>query len=53
MFIACSERGHYSWFDVLFYRIGCGLDGLEWNKVSAILDQVFEDTDIKITVYSL
>ncbi|PKU36015.1 o-acetyl-adp-ribose deacetylase 1 [Limosa lapponica baueri] len=33
--------------------IGCGLDGLDWNKVSAILDQVFEDTDIKITVYSL
>ncbi|KAM6370267.1 ADP-ribose glycohydrolase OARD1 isoform 1-T1 [Pluvialis apricaria] len=39
--------------DISMPRIGCGLDGLDWNKVSAILDQVFEDTDIKITVYSL
>lgn len=34
-------------------RIGCGLDGLQWEKVSAILEEVFENTDIKITVYSL
>ncbi|KAK2521747.1 ADP-ribose glycohydrolase OARD1 isoform X1 [Columba livia] len=39
--------------DISMPKIGCGLDGLDWNKVSAILGEVFEDTDIKITVYSL
>ncbi|XP_054902165.1 ADP-ribose glycohydrolase OARD1 [Poeciliopsis prolifica] len=34
-------------------RIGCGLDRLEWSKVSRILEQVFKETDISITVYSL
>ncbi|XP_061218993.1 ADP-ribose glycohydrolase OARD1 isoform X1 [Neopsephotus bourkii] len=39
--------------DISMPRIGCGLDGLDWNKVSAILEEVFEGTDIKITVYTL
>ncbi|KAM6232510.1 ADP-ribose glycohydrolase OARD1 isoform 1-T1 [Spheniscus humboldti] len=39
--------------DISMPRIGCGLDRLDWNKVSAILGEVFEDTDIKITVYTL
>ncbi|KAM4736897.1 ADP-ribose glycohydrolase OARD1 [Anableps anableps] len=34
-------------------RIGCGLDRLQWSNVSEILEQVFKDTDISITVYSL
>ncbi|OXB55226.1 hypothetical protein ASZ78_001641 [Callipepla squamata] len=51
-FIAHFERAH-SYFDVLFSRIGCGLDRLDWDKVSAILGEVFEGTDIKITVYTL
>ncbi|XP_033484206.1 ADP-ribose glycohydrolase OARD1 [Epinephelus lanceolatus] len=34
-------------------RIGCGLDGLQWPRVSDILKQVFKHTDISITVYSL
>uniref|UniRef100_A0A3B5AZ60 O-acyl-ADP-ribose deacylase 1 n=1 Tax=Stegastes partitus TaxID=144197 RepID=A0A3B5AZ60_9TELE len=34
-------------------RIGCGLDRLEWAKVSVILESVFKHTDISITVYSL
>uniref|UniRef100_A0A1A8J6Z8 O-acyl-ADP-ribose deacylase 1 n=3 Tax=Nothobranchius TaxID=28779 RepID=A0A1A8J6Z8_NOTKU len=34
-------------------RIGCGLDRLEWSKVSAILEEVFKDSNISITVYSL
>ncbi|XP_054464504.1 ADP-ribose glycohydrolase OARD1 [Anoplopoma fimbria] len=34
-------------------RIGCGLDRLQWNKVSEILEQVFKHTNISITVYSL
>ncbi|KAM4885375.1 ADP-ribose glycohydrolase OARD1 isoform 1-T1 [Sylvia borin] len=39
--------------DISMPRIGCGLDGLQWEKVSAILEEVFDNTDIKITVYSL
>ncbi|XP_030417268.1 ADP-ribose glycohydrolase OARD1 isoform X4 [Gopherus evgoodei] len=39
--------------DISMPRIGCGLDRLEWDKVSALLEEVFEDTDIKITVYAL
>ena len=34
-------------------RLGCGLDKLEWPAVSALLREVFADTDVAITVYSL
>ncbi|XP_028439743.1 ADP-ribose glycohydrolase OARD1 isoform X1 [Perca flavescens] len=34
-------------------RIGCGLDRLQWCKVSEILEHCFKHTDISITVYSL
>ncbi|XP_026188014.1 ADP-ribose glycohydrolase OARD1 isoform X2 [Mastacembelus armatus] len=34
-------------------RIGCGLDRLKWARVSEILEQVFNNTNISITVYSL
>ena len=30
--------------------IGCGLDRLQWNKVSEIIKDVFKDTDIDILV---
>lgn len=30
--------------------IGCGLDRLQWNKVSEIIKEIFEDTDIEILV---
>ena len=30
--------------------IGCGLDQLQWDKVSKIIQEVFEDTDIEILV---
>ena len=30
--------------------IGCGLDRLEWCKVSKIIKEVFEDTDVEILV---
>ena len=33
--------------------IGCGLDKLEWSKVSEIIKEVFEDTDIEILVCKL
>ncbi|WAR08676.1 OARD1-like protein [Mya arenaria] len=34
-------------------RIGCGLDLLKWPQVEDLLIQVFMDTDIKVTVYSI
>ncbi|XP_023669172.1 ADP-ribose glycohydrolase OARD1 isoform X2 [Paramormyrops kingsleyae] len=34
-------------------RIGCGLDRLSWEKVSVIIEEVFRDSNIRITVYSL
>lgn len=33
--------------------IGCGLDGLQWNKVSNIIKNIFNDTDIEILVCKL
>ena len=30
--------------------VGCGLDRLEWCKVSEIIKEVFEDTDVEILV---
>ena len=30
--------------------IGCGLDRLQWNKVSEIIQEVFKNTDIEILV---
>ncbi|XP_077432506.1 ADP-ribose glycohydrolase OARD1 isoform X1 [Vanacampus margaritifer] len=34
-------------------RIGCGLDRLKWERVSEMLEGLFEATDIAVTVYSL
>lgn len=31
-------------------KIGCGLDGLKWYKVSEIIRDVFKETDIEIVV---
>uniref|UniRef100_A0AC11EV42 Uncharacterized protein n=1 Tax=Ovis aries TaxID=9940 RepID=A0AC11EV42_SHEEP len=39
--------------DLSMPRIGCGLDRLQWENVSAIIEEVFEATDISITVYTL
>uniref|UniRef100_A0A3B5R1L7 Macro domain-containing protein n=1 Tax=Xiphophorus maculatus TaxID=8083 RepID=A0A3B5R1L7_XIPMA len=33
--------------------IGCDLDQLQWSKVSKILEQIFKETNISITVCSL
>ena len=33
--------------------LGCGLDGLSWNKVKEIITEVFTNTDIEIIVCSL
>ncbi|XP_051890885.1 ADP-ribose glycohydrolase OARD1-like isoform X2 [Pristis pectinata] len=34
-------------------RIGCGLDKLSWNEVAVRIQEVFKNTNIVITVYSL
>ncbi|KAM8864051.1 ADP-ribose glycohydrolase OARD1 [Spinachia spinachia] len=34
-------------------RIACGLDRLQWSRVSEILEEVFKTTNISITIYSL
>lgn len=34
-------------------RIGCGLDKLKWENVSSIITEVFQDTKISITVYTI
>lgn len=31
-------------------RIGCGLDRLQWDKVKAIIEEVFADTDVEILI---
>ncbi|XP_012158154.1 O-acetyl-ADP-ribose deacetylase 1 isoform X2 [Ceratitis capitata] len=33
-------------------RIGCGIDGLEWDKVSSELHRVFDSEDLEIVVYN-
>lgn len=34
-------------------KLGCGHEGLDWQKVRDIIEEVFEDTDIEILVCSL
>ena len=34
-------------------RIGCGLDRLNWSLVKEMIEEVFEDSGIDITVYYL
>lgn len=34
-------------------KIGCGLDKLNWTDVKNVLTEIFKDTNVEITVYSL
>ena len=34
-------------------KIGCGLDGLKWEKVKLIIEEIFADADIEILVFYL
>lgn len=34
-------------------KIGCGIDRLNWKKVSEIIKEIFEDVDIEIIIYTL
>ena len=38
---------------ILMPKIGCGLDGLKWEKVKFIIEEVFANTDIEILVFYL
>lgn len=51
--ILTKRPGKNKIFFCFVFRIGCGLDRLQWENVSAIIEEVFEVTDIKITVYTL
>jgi hypothetical protein len=33
-------------------RIGCGLDKLKWDQVSRLIQRLFAEDDIEITIYS-
>lgn len=33
-------------------KIGCGLDGLQWSKVKDLIEEVFRDVDVEITVWT-
>lgn len=35
---------------LLMPKIGCGIDGLEWEKVSSIIKDIFEDVETNIIV---
>lgn len=34
-------------------RIGCGIDGLDWDKVQLLLKSTFDRSEVEIRVYSL
>lgn len=36
---------------IAFPRIGCGLGGLDWNVVNAIMNQYLQDLPIEVYVY--
>jgi len=52
----CAMRDHMlanSVTKVSMPKIGCGLDNLDWTQVKQLLTQVFDDTNVEITVYML
>ena len=38
---------------ILMPKIGCGLDGLKWEKVKLVIEEIFADADIEILVFYL
>lgn len=38
---------------VLMPRIGCGLDGLDWSKVRAMIETILENLDVEVKVFYL
>uniref|UniRef100_A0A336KNZ2 CSON013127 protein n=2 Tax=Culicoides sonorensis TaxID=179676 RepID=A0A336KNZ2_CULSO len=33
-------------------RIGCGIDGLQWDKVSDLIKEVFKNENVEVTIYT-
>ncbi|KAJ8386370.1 hypothetical protein AAFF_G00170750 [Aldrovandia affinis] len=50
MKVLCLENGVVG---LSMPRIGCGLDRLKWEVVSLMIEEVFCDASVCITVYSL
>lgn len=46
----CKSQGFQ---ELAMPLIGCGLDGLEWSRVSAMIQEVFKNSSVNITVYRL
>lgn len=40
-------------FELSMPKIGCGFDGLNWEKVRKLIEKNFDDLDILISVYYL
>ena len=45
MKVQCADFGITK---IAMPTIGCGLDGLNWNKVKQLIQNVFQDTNIEI-----
>lgn len=41
---------YYPGIKIAMPKIGCGLDRLNWDDVSALIKEVFEDTDMEILI---
>ena len=41
---------YYPGVKIAMPKIGCGLDRLNWDDVSALIQEVFKDTDVEILV---
>ena len=44
---------HHGVKNIAMPRIGCGIDGLQWERVREIISKVFANDDISITVFYL
>lgn len=47
------EMENYLITKIAMPKIGCGHEGLEWERVREIIEEVFSDSDVEILVCSL
>ncbi|KAG8311540.1 hypothetical protein J6590_041250 [Homalodisca vitripennis] len=45
-----SAHQHYLGVKLGIFKLGCGYDGLDWKIFGSMLEKVFEDSGIDITV---
>ena len=48
-----SHAAQNSVKEIAMPKIGCGLDGLQWNAVRTLVKNVFLNEDVRLTVYTL